>query len=80
MLGLGLDELLLICFVLLFWILSIIFVISIIYNFLKNFLKGRDEHIKTLDARISQLEKDKMIDRRLDSLEKRFDEQQKNNT
>jgi uncharacterized coiled-coil protein SlyX len=42
-----------------------------------NFLKGRNERIKALEARIGQLEKEKTIDERLDSLEKRFDEQQK---
>jgi hypothetical protein len=72
MLGLGPEELLL-CFSVVFWILPIIVVIYIV----SNFLKGRDERIKALEARISQLEKEKMIDKRLDLLEKRFDEQQK---
>jgi hypothetical protein len=72
MLGIGPEELLL-CFCVVFWILPIVVIVYLV----SNFLKGKDERIKALEARISQLEKEKTVDQRLDSLEKRFDEQQK---
>lgn len=73
MFGIGPSELLLCLFVIVFWILPIVVVVYVIYNF----LKGRDERIKSLESRISQLEKEKTMDERLNSLEKRFDELQK---
>jgi uncharacterized protein YacL len=73
----GLDEIIVVCLAIFLWLLPIILAVYVAYNFMKGFLKTRDERIKSLEARISQLEKEKMIDHRLDSLEKRFDEQQK---
>ena len=81
MLGFGSQEILLIFFVFILLGLPIIIGGAVIYFFVKVYtgskLKSRDDHINDLEARIDRLENEKAIDQRLNSLEKRFEEQNK---
>jgi uncharacterized membrane protein len=60
-------------FVLVLLLIPIVIVVFIVYIF----LKAGDNRVKTLESRVDQLEKEKIMNEHVNSLEKRFDEIQK---
>lgn len=69
---LGSTEILLIFFAIIFVLIPVAIVAFIVYII----LKSRNKHVKELESRVEQLEKEKAIDQRINSLEKQVDDLQ----
>jgi len=67
---LGSSEILLVFVAIVFFLIPIAIVVSIVYIV----VNGRNKRIKELESRVEQLEKEKSIDQRINSLEKRMND------
>lgn len=69
---LGSSEIFLIFLAIIFLLIPVAIVAFIVYII----VNGRNKHVKALESRVEQLEKEKAMDQRINSLEKRMDDLQ----